>query len=85
MCVIIFARRRSSEGTEQGTGLLIVLESLSALFPYSYSIMGKISLREITKARLPTPESCIPCVLISFEEQGIPADSRDLSVWEVEK
>lgn len=64
--------------------LLIVLVSLSALFPYSYGIMGKISLQEITNVRLPIPESCILCTLISFEEQGIPADSRDLSVREVE-
>ena len=64
--------------------LLIVLVSLSAIFPYSYGIMGKISLQEITKVRLPIPESCTLCALISFEEWGIPADSRDLSVWEVE-
>lgn len=64
--------------------LLIVLVSPSAVFPYSYGIMGKISLQEITKARLPIPESCILCALISFEEWGIPADSRDLSVWEVQ-
>lgn len=58
--------------------------SLSAIFPYAYGIMGKISLQENTKARLPIPESCILRALISFEEWGIPADSRDLSVWEVE-
>lgn len=58
--------------------------SLSAIFPYAYGIMGKISLRENTEVRLPIPESCIPCALISFEEWGIPVDSRDLSVWEVE-
>jgi len=64
--------------------LLIVVVSPSAVFPYSYGIMGKISLQEITKARLPVPESCILYALISFVEWGISADSRDLSVWEQE-
>lgn len=33
---------------------------------------------------MPAPESCTLCALISFQEWGIPAASKDLSVWEEE-